>query len=81
MKKTNYHVMKHPDGGWQGKKEGSQKATFITETKKQAEQKAKAIVSNQGGGEVRLHGKEGRILDSDTVKPGNDPFPPKDKVH
>ncbi len=81
MKKTNYHVMKHPEGGWQGKKEGSQKATFKTETKKQAELKAKAIVSNQGGGEVKLHGVKGNILDSDTVKPAKDPNPPKDKVH
>lgn len=79
MAKTNYHVMKHPNGGWQGKKEGSQKATFITPTKAEAEKKAKEIVGNQGGGEVKLHGVKGNIIDSDTVKPGNDPNPPKDK--
>lgn len=81
MRKTNYHVMKHPEGGWQGKKEGSHRATFITETKVEAEKKAKAIVANQGGGEVRLHGVKGEIIDSDTVKPANDPNPPKDLKH
>jgi len=81
MNKTNYHVMKHPNGGWQGKKEGGKKATFIADTKVEAEKKAKTIVNNQGGGEVKLHGKTGKILDSDTVKPAKDPNPPKDKVH
>ncbi len=78
---TNYHVMKHPEGGWQGKKEKAQKATFIVSTKADAERKAKQIVSNQGGGEVRLHNKHGQITDSDTVSPGNDPCPPRDRSH
>lgn len=75
---TNYHVMKHPDGGWQGKKEKAQRATFITPTKREAEARAKEIVRNQGGGEVRLHDIHGKIIDSDTVSPGNDPRNIKD---
>lgn len=31
------------------------------------------------GGEVKIHGRNGRIRDSDTVAPGHDPYPPKDK--
>ena len=37
--------------------------------------------ANSGGGEVRIHRRDGKIRDSDTVAPGNDPFPPRDKKH
>ena len=30
---------------------------------------------------VTIHGRDGRIRDSDTVAPGRDPFPPRDKKH
>jgi hypothetical protein len=42
---------------------------------------AKELAANSGGGEVRIHGLDGKIRDSDTVKPGNDPNPPKDNKH
>ena len=29
-------------------------------------------------GEVRIHGRDGKIRDSDTIAPGNDPNPSKD---
>ena len=32
----NQHVTKHPDGGWQVKGAGNEKATKVTETQKQA---------------------------------------------
>jgi hypothetical protein len=78
MKKTNYHVTKR-NGGWQYKKAGAKKATGIVDTQKEAEKLAKKIVKNQGGGEVRIHGRDGKIRDTDTVAPANDPNPPKDK--
>ncbi len=40
--------------------------------------RAKEIVRDEGGGEVRIHGTDGRIRDSDTVAPGRDPSPPRD---
>jgi len=46
-----------------------------------AEKLAKKFSSNSGGGEVKIHGLDGKIRDSDTVPPGNDPNPPKDKKH
>ena len=49
-----------------------------TQTQAEAIQHAKDIVSNAGGGEVRIQGRDGRFRDSDTVAPGNDPHPPKD---
>jgi hypothetical protein len=78
MKKTNYHVTKHSHG-WQYKKAGAKKATGVVSTQGEAERLAKKIVKNQGGGEVRIHGRDGKIRDTDTISPANDPFPPRDK--
>lgn len=73
------HVVPNANGGWDVKKPGSSRASAHTDTQKQAEGRARDIVRNAGGGEVRIHGRDGRIRDSDTVAPGNDPNPPRDK--
>jgi hypothetical protein len=78
---ANYHVVKNPQGGWDAKKEGGQKASAHLDTQKEAEQKAKELAGNSRGGEVRIHSVKGPIRDSDTVVPGNDPNLPKDKKH
>lgn len=78
---SNYHVTKRKDGNWQAKKAGATKAATVAKTQKEAEVIAKNILGKSGGGEVRIHGRDGRIRDSDTVAPGNDPCPPKDKRH
>jgi hypothetical protein len=73
--------MKHPGGGWEGKKEGSQRASVVRETKYEAEKAMKEILKNQGGGELRIHNLKNVIIDSDTVAPAKDPNPPKDTVY
>jgi uncharacterized protein YdaT len=73
------HVVPNPKGGWDVKKPGASRASAHTDTQKEGVARAKDIVSNAGGGEVRIHGRDGKIRDSDTVKPGNDPNPPRDK--
>ena len=78
---ANYHVSKRTDGQWQAKQEGAQKAGGLFDTQREAEKAAKEFSANTGGGEVRIHGLDGKIRDSDTVKPAIDPNPPKDKVH
>lgn len=77
---NNYHITKNQSGGWDARKDGSVRSSFHGETQKEAEKAAKEFLSNSGGGEVRIHGLDGRIRDSDTVKPANDPCPPKDKI-
>lgn len=76
---NNRHVVPGKNGGWDVKKPGSGKASAHASTQKQAQDRAREIVRNAGGGEVRIHGRDGRIRDSDTVAPGNDPNPPRDK--
>ena len=63
------------------KKEGSERASGTFDTEQGAEEAAKQLASQAGGGEVRIHDREGKIRDSDTVKPARDPFPPRDKKH
>ena len=81
MGKNNRHVVPNPDGGWDVKKPGADRASSHHRTQREAEQRAKEIVRNAGGGEVRIHDRKGQIRDSDTVAPGNDPHPPKDTRH
>lgn len=78
---ANYHVVKNQNGGWDAKKEGGQRSSAHRDTQKEAERAAKGFSSNNGGGEVRIHSVRGPIRDSDTVAPGKDPNPPKDKRH
>ncbi len=80
MPENDRYVTKHPDG-WAVKKGGSQRASAVYDTQHEAEQRAKEIVSNLGGGEVRIQNRQGRFRDSDTVAPGNDPCPPRDEKH
>ena len=78
---SNYHVAKAKQGGWSAKKAGAEKAAEIFKTQTEAEKAAKIFCANSGGGEVHIHGLDGKIRDSDTVPPGRDPNPPKDKRH
>jgi uncharacterized protein YdaT len=74
----NQHVTPHPEGGWQVKGAGNDKATRITDTQKQAIDIAREIAINQES-EVVIHRPDGRIRDKDSY--GNDPNPPKDTRH
>jgi len=79
---ANYHISKDKENKrWRITKEGGSKISGFSGTQKEAEKKAKQFASNSGGGEVRIHGVDGKIRDSDTVPPANDPFPPKDTKH
>lgn len=79
---ANYHVSKSKDTGkWNIQKEGGKNSSGSANTQKQAEITAKGYAANSGGGEVRIHGLDGKIRDSDTVAPGNDPSSIKDTKH
>lgn len=73
------HVVPSPQGGWDVKKDGATRSSGHFDTQRAAESRAREIVRRAGGGEVTTHGTDGRIRDSDTVPPGHDPYPPKDR--
>lgn len=81
MGENDRHVVKNPKGNWEVKGGGAKRASATEKTQAAAEKTAKKIVRNAGGGEVIIHGRDGKIRDKDTVAPGNDPNPPKDKRH
>ena len=81
MGNNDRHVVPNPEGGWDIKAPHAERSSSHHETQAEAERRAKEIVRNAGGGEVRIHGRDGRIRDSDTVAPGNDPNPPRDTRH
>ncbi len=76
---SNRHVVPGKNGGWDVKRPGAARASAHADTQAHAAAAARRIVANAGGGEVRIHGRDGRIRDSDTVAPGNDPNPPRDR--
>ena len=80
MPKNDRFVVKHPEG-WAVKAPHAAKPSVVTRTQREAESRAKEIVGNLGGGEVRIQGEDGRWRDSDTVAPGNDPSTSKDTKH
>ena len=41
----------------------------------------KGMLKNQGGGELAIMGRGGRIRSKDIVAPGKDPNPPRDTEH
>jgi hypothetical protein len=67
------HVVPNKErGGWDVVKEDHQRASAHLPTQKEAQDRARQIVENQGGGEVRTHGRDGKLRDSDTTKHGNE---------
>lgn len=80
---ADYHIT-NPKGSdkWKVLKAGADRASAFADTQKKAEKIAKEFSANSGGGEVRIHKPNGGpIRDSDTVAPGNDSNPPRDKKH
>ena len=69
---NRYVVPNSERGGWDVVKEDHQRASAHTTRKADAINRARQIVRNQGGGELQIRNEQGRIIDSDTVKPGRE---------
>lgn len=79
-RRNDRHVVPNEDkGGWDVKAPGAERASSHHDTQADAIGRGREIVHNAGGGELRIHGKDGQIRDSDTIPPGNDPMPPRDR--
>jgi hypothetical protein len=82
MSKGRDRIVSHrPDGGWANKRNDAGKASSLHGTQKEAERAAREMLRNQGGGELITKGLDGKIRSKDTIHPGKDPNPPKDKEH
>jgi hypothetical protein len=72
-KGRNQHIVPHPKG-WAVKGAGSDRATKVVDTQREAIGIARGIAQNQQS-EMLIHGENGRIRERNSY--GNDPFPPK----
>ncbi|HMI85622.1 MAG TPA: DUF2188 domain-containing protein [Polyangiaceae bacterium] len=77
MTKKNVHVTPHKDG-WAVKKDGAERASSVHDTQAEAAKVGRAAAKAEHS-ELRIHGRDGKIRDSDSF--GKDPNPPKDKKH
>jgi hypothetical protein len=72
----SHHVVPNPDGGWDVKREGADRASKHFDRKEDAVDWSRDVSRNQET-EFRIHNLDGKISQSDSH--GNDPNPPKDK--
>jgi hypothetical protein len=74
-------VYRNSDGDWVNKRNSASRAASLHRTQKEAENAAREMLRNSGGGELTTKGKDGKIRSKDTIAPGNDPNPPRDTEH
>jgi hypothetical protein len=67
---NSHHVVPNPNGGWDVKKGGAEKASLHTDIKQDAIDRGREISRNQGT-EFIIHGQNGVIQSKDSH--GNDP--------
>lgn len=65
------------NGVWINKRDDSDKASSTHETQEDAYLEARRMIQNEGGGEIAIHGEDGKIREKNTIPPGNDDYPPK----
>ncbi len=59
----------------------AERASSVHTTQAEAQDAARRMLGNQGGGELTTMSVKGKIVSKDTIKPGNDPNPPRDTEH
>ena len=69
-----HHVVPNPDGGWDVKRGGGERASSHHGTKQEAIDRGREVSRNQKT-ELRIHNKNGQIAQSDSH--GGDDFPPR----
>lgn len=74
-------ISQRPDKTWENKRNDAQRPSSVHQTQIEAIEAARRMLINQGGGELTTKGVDGKIRSKDTIAPGNDPNPPKDKEH
>jgi hypothetical protein len=74
-------IFRRDDGKWANKRNDADKASSIHDTQGDATDAAREMLRTQGGGELTIKALDGQIRSKDTIAPGHDPFPPRDREH
>lgn len=80
-KKQDRMVYQRKDGKWANKRNDASRASSVHDSQNGAINSARTNLKNQGGGELITKGRDGKIRSKDTIHPGRDPFPPRDREH
>ncbi len=81
MSKGRDRMVFRRDGEWINKRNDADRASSKHETQGAAEAAAREMLKHQGGGELITKSPDGKIRSKDTIPPGNDPSPPRDREH
>jgi hypothetical protein len=60
-------------GVWRVIKPGGRRSSGNFDSQAEAVARAREILARDGGGELRVAGRDGAIRQADTIPPGNDP--------
>ena len=63
-------VYPRDDGRWANKRNDADRASSLHTTQRDAEKAAREMLGNQGGGELTIMGRDGKIGSKDTIAPG-----------
>jgi hypothetical protein len=78
MSKQNRRIVSpNSEGGWDVNKPGASRASSHHANQAEAQAAGRRYLRNEGGGELSIQGRNGRIRGKDSVPPGQDPYPPK----
>jgi hypothetical protein len=66
-------VQRREDGKTEVRKPGASRASAVVDNQAKGIDRARDILSKDGGGELQVRGLNARIRKQDTVRPGNDP--------
>jgi hypothetical protein len=80
MASESRHVVRDGDR-WVVRRPGARRASSSHDTQAEANARAAEMLRRAGGGERITHGRDGKIRSKDTIAPGHDPFPPRDREH
>lgn len=81
MSENDRIVYRREDGQWVNKNVNAERAGSLHDTQGEAETEARRMIHAAGGGELITKGLDGKIRSKDTIAPGRDPFPPRDREH
>lgn len=68
----DYNVYKK-DGKWVGEKDGASRASVTGDTQAAVYKETRDLAQRNGGGEISVHGTDGKIREKNTIAPANDP--------
>lgn len=73
MAKPNSRTVTPSGGDWTVDKPGASRASSRHDTQAEAIDAARGYLQNEGGGELKIKGTDGKVRAQDTIPNGNDP--------